>query len=51
MAQTATHLVERVIPWVPTRQWVVPVPMPLRYWMAASQDLTARVHTMIRTTR
>src|SRR5947209_5067887 len=41
MAQTAAHLVERVIPWVPTRQWVVSVPTPLRYGMAASQDLTA----------
>jgi transposase-like zinc-binding protein len=50
MAQTAAHLVERVIPWVPTRQWVVSVPMPLRYWMAASKDLTAKVHTIIRTT-
>src|SRR6266702_2336986 len=50
MAQTATHLVECVIPWVPTRQWVVSVPIPLRYWMAASQDLTAQVQTSIRTT-
>jgi hypothetical protein len=50
MAQTAAHLVERVIPWVPTRQWVVSVPVPLRYWMAASQELTAQVHTIIRTT-
>jgi hypothetical protein len=50
MAQTAAHLVECVIPWVPTRQWVVSVPMALRYWMAASQDLTAQVHTIIRTT-
>src|SRR5438128_7032780 len=50
MAQTAAHLVERVIPWAPTRQWVVSVPMPLRYWMAASQDLTAQVHTILRTT-
>src|SRR2546429_8803948 len=50
MAQTAAHLVEQVIPWVPTRQWVVSVPIPLRYWMAASQDLTAKVHTIIRTT-
>src|SRR5262245_53200907 len=50
MAQTAAHLVECVIPWVPTRQWVVSVPIPLRYWMAASQDLTATVHTIIRTT-
>jgi hypothetical protein len=50
MAQTAAYLVERVIPWVPTRQWVVSVPIPLRYWMAGSQDLTAQVHTIIRTT-
>ena len=50
MAQRAAHLVERVIPWVPTRQWVVSVPVPLRYWMASSQDLTAQVHTIIRTT-
>jgi Transposase zinc-binding domain/Putative transposase len=50
MAQTAAHLVECVIPWVPTRQWVVSVPIPLRYWMAASKDLTAKVHMIIRTT-
>jgi len=50
MTQTAAHLVEQVIPWVPTRQWVVSVPVPLRYWMAASQELTAQVHTIIRTT-
>jgi hypothetical protein len=50
MAQMAAHLVEQVIPWVPTRQWVVSVPVPLRYWMAASRDLTAQVHTIIRTT-
>jgi hypothetical protein len=50
MAQTAAHLVERVIPWVPTRQWVVSVSVPLRYWMASSPDLTAQVHMIIRTT-
>src|SRR5215831_4294141 len=50
MAQTAAHLVAQVIPWGPTRPWVVSVPVPLRYWMAAPQDLTAKVHTIIRTT-
>src|SRR5919198_441139 len=50
MAQMAAHLVEQVIPWVPTRQWVVSVPVPLRDWMAASRDLTAQGHTIIRTT-
>ena len=50
MAQMAAHLVERVLPWVPTRQWVVSVPMLLRYWMVYSQDLTAQLHTIIRAT-
>jgi Putative transposase/Transposase zinc-binding domain len=50
MAQMAAHLVEQVLPWVPTRPWVVSVPIPLRYWMASSQDLTATVHTIMRTT-
>ena len=50
MAQTAAYLVEQVLPWVPTRQWVVSVPIPLRYWTASSQDLTAKVHTIIRRT-
>jgi len=48
MAETAAHLVEQVIPWVPIRQWVVSVPIPLRYWMAASTHLMAQVQTMIR---
>jgi len=50
MAQTAAHLAERVIPWVPTRQWVVSVPIPLRYWMSSAKELTAKIHTIIRTT-
>src|SRR5688572_24706112 len=50
MAQMAAHLVEQVIPWVPTRQRVVTVPIPLRYWMAPSKELTATVHTIIRRT-
>src|SRR5215471_5104719 len=50
MAQMAAHLVEQVLPWVPMRQWVVSVPIPLRYWTASSQDLIAKVHTIIRTT-
>jgi len=50
MAQTAAHLVECGMPWVPTRQWVVSVPIPLRYWRSSSRDLTAQVHTIVRTT-
>src|SRR5262249_56931141 len=50
MARRAAPLVECFMPWVPTRQWGVSVPIPLRSWMAASQDLTAQVHTILRTT-
>ncbi len=35
---------------MPTRQWVVSVPIPLRYWMEPSRELTAKVHTIIRRT-
>jgi hypothetical protein len=38
MAQQTAHLVEQVIPWVPTRPWVVSLPIPLRYWMAPSRE-------------
>ncbi|MGQ4808395.1 IS91 family transposase ISPps1 [Candidatus Entotheonellaceae bacterium PAL068K] len=51
MAQQAAHLVEPVIPWVlTTRQWVVSVPIPRRYWLAPSREPTARIHTIIRRT-
>ena len=30
MAQTAAHLVDKVIPRVPVRQWVLALPIPLR---------------------
>src|SRR5262249_5430422 len=50
MAQMAASWARRAPPGPPPRQWVVSVPVPLRYWMAGSQDLTAKVHTIIRTT-
>ena len=33
MEQTAAHLVEHVLPHLPVRQWVLSVPMRLRYFM------------------
>jgi transposase-like zinc-binding protein len=50
MAQMAAHLVEQVLPWGPTRQWVGAVPIPWRSWTASSPDLTATVPPIIRTT-
>jgi len=34
MAQTASHLVDHVIPTVPVRQWVISVPKRLRGFLA-----------------
>ncbi len=31
MADTAAHLVDRVLPEVPVRQWVLSLPFSLRY--------------------
>jgi len=43
MADTAAHLVDRVIPHVPVRQWVLTVPFALRYRMAFDAELTGAV--------
>ena len=45
MADTAAHLVDRVLPEVPVRQWVLTVPVALRYRMAFDAGLTAEVAT------
>ena len=44
MADTAAHLVDYVFPEVPVRQWVLTVPVALRYRMAFDAGLTADVH-------
>ncbi len=43
MADTAAHLVERVLPEVPIRQWVLTLPYPLRYRCARNARLTSEV--------
>jgi hypothetical protein len=43
MAATAAHLVERVLPEVPVRQWVLTLPYPLRYRWAWDARLTSEV--------
>ena len=43
MADTATHLVDRVFPRVPVRQWVLSLPYPLRYWLAYDAQLVTAV--------
>ena len=43
MSDTAAHLVERVFPAVPVRQWVLSVPAPLRYLLAWDTALASEV--------
>jgi hypothetical protein len=43
MADTAAHLVDRVFPEVPVRQWVLSVPFPLRYRLAYDSSLIREV--------
>ena len=39
MSATAAHLVDHVVPAVPVRQWVLSLPMPLRFRLAWDGDL------------
>jgi hypothetical protein len=43
MAETAAHLVDRVLPHVPIRQWVITFPIPLRYLLAYDSDIRTEV--------
>ena len=43
MNESAAHLVDRVLPQVPVRQYVLSVPMPLRFWMASNSGLTTQI--------
>ena len=43
MADVAAHLVDRVFPIVPVRQWVLSLPFALRYRMAYDARLTGAV--------
>ena len=43
MADTAAHLVDRVFPHVPVRQWVLSLPFALRYRLAYDAKLVTGV--------
>ena len=47
MVQSAAHLVERVIPRVEARQWVLSFPIPLRVLFAAHPELLSSVLQII----
>ena len=43
MAERAAHLVDHVMPLVPTRQWVLTLPYRLRYRLGYDHELCKRV--------
>jgi hypothetical protein len=43
MADTAAHLVDRVLPHVPVRQWVLSLPYALRYRLAYDTSLVTAI--------
>jgi hypothetical protein len=50
MADTAAHLVDRVFPEVPIRQWVLSLPFALRYRLGYDAHLVSDVvHTFVQT--
>jgi len=50
MSETAAKLSDYVIPHVPVRQWVLSVPIPMRYWLASNPRLvTSVLETIMRT--
>jgi hypothetical protein len=46
MTELACHLTDHVLPAVPMRQWVVSVPLPVRYILAYDAALTSSVITL-----
>lgn len=46
-SEISTHLIDNVLPKVAYRQWVTTFPYELRYWLAASRELTSSVHQRV----
>ena len=47
MNERAFHLGDHVIPWVPTRQWVLSLPFQLRFWVANDDVLLKKVSKIL----
>ena len=45
--QLAANLVDHVLPHVPHRQWVLTLPMPVRFWLAWKPELRTRVLSLV----
>ena len=47
MSETAAKLTDQVIPRVPVRQWVLSIPIAMRYWCASNPKLVTSVLEII----
>ena len=47
MSERSIHLTDNVIPFVPTRHWVLSVPFELRYWMASDDKLLKKINQIL----
>ena len=48
MAETASHLIDNVLPSAPYRQFVISLPHALRYWAGLNTKLAHKVHKIIK---
>ncbi len=49
MSQTAANIIDQVIPLVPIRQWVISLPIPIRYLMAQDYKVLDHINRIINT--
>ena len=49
MVETAAHMIDHVLPWVPYRQWVLSVPKRVRWHLREkSQVISGLLRTFLR---
>ena len=48
MVDEAEYLIDLFLPEISYRQWVLSLPIPLRFWMAVNRDLFSKVHKIHR---
>jgi len=49
MVESAEHLTENILPQLSYRQYVLSVPISLRYWIATNKELTTKIHSIFKT--
>ena len=47
MSETTEHIESDLIPRVPLRQFVLSVPIPLRFWMSCEPKLQSKIHGIV----